>query len=145
MLKEKSSLAFRTNSKKFQFVGDAFKAVFCGNLSFNFSGKAFLNFDDFRTFGANQVVMVAIVIFTDEFKPPRAIAEIKTLDHAHFFQQVHGAIDGGKIAWSPALLHFGKNFPVGEGVGMFPQNFQDCRTGTGDFAGLSPQTILENG
>ena len=145
MFKEESSLAFRTNSEKFQFVSDAFKAVFCRNLFFNFPGKAFLNFDNFRTFGANQVVMMAIVVFTDEFKPPRAVAEIKTFDHAHFFQQVHGAIDSGKIAGSPALLDFGKNFPVGEGVGMFPQNFQDCRSWTGDFAGLSPQTILENG
>lgn len=103
---KKSSLAFRANSKKFKLVGDALEMVFGGNLFFNFLGETFINLDHFRAFGANQMMMMTIVIFTHQFKAPRAISEIKTLDHAHLFQQVHGAINRGEVALSPALVHF---------------------------------------
>jgi hypothetical protein len=44
---EKSSLAFRTNSKKFEFVGDAFKVIFSGDLFLNFLRKTFVDFNNF--------------------------------------------------------------------------------------------------
>ena len=57
-------------------------------------------------------MMVTVIVFAHQFEPACAVAEIKPFDHAHFFEQMHGAIDGGEIALSPALLHFGKDFPV---------------------------------
>jgi hypothetical protein len=59
------------------------------------------------------MMMMAIVIFADQFKTSRAVPEVKPFDHAHLFEQVHGAIDGGEIALRPALPHFSENFPIG--------------------------------
>jgi len=33
--------------------------------------------------------VMTVVIFTDKFKPRRAIAEIKPLHHAHFLEKMH--------------------------------------------------------
>ena len=79
------------------------------------------------------MVMVTIIILPHQFKTSRAIAKVKALDHAHFLQHVHGAIDGGQVAWPAALLHFQKNFPVREGMGTFAEDFQNRRTRTGNF------------
>lgn len=86
-----------------------------------------------------------VVILTYQFKTARAIAKVKALDHAHFFQHVHGAIDGGEVALFPALLHFQKNFPVRKGMKMFAEYFQDGRARAGDFARLAAQTVFQQG
>lgn len=46
-VKGESSLTFRTDSEKFQFVGDGFKTVSGGNLLFYFAGKTLFNFNHF--------------------------------------------------------------------------------------------------
>ena len=52
------------------------------------------------------MMMMSVVVLANQLEAARAIAEIKSFHHAHFFKQVHGTVDSGKIALSPALLHF---------------------------------------
>ena len=47
--REKSPLAFRTDSKKFQLVGHGLEAVFGGDPLLNFLRETFFNLHDFRT------------------------------------------------------------------------------------------------
>ena len=91
------------------------------------------------------MVMVAVVIFAHQFKASSAIAKVKPLDDPHFFQEVHGTIDGGEVALPVALSHLSQYFTIGERVGMFAQDFQDRRPRAGNFAGLTAQTFFESG
>jgi len=86
--------------------------------------------------------MVTVIVLAHQFETARAVTEIKSLHHAHFFEQVHGAIDGGKVAMSPALLHFGENFLVCQRMGMPAQDFQDGSARPGNFARLAAQTAF---
>lgn len=87
--REKFPLALRTDSEKFKLVRHGLEFVFGGDAFLDFFGKTFSNLHDFGTIRADQMMVVAVVIFTDKFKPRRAIAEIEPLDHAHLFEQVH--------------------------------------------------------
>ena len=86
---------------------------------------------------------MAVVVFANEFESRGAVAEIKSLHHAHFFQQVHGTIDGRQVAL--ALRHLGKNLPVRERMRMTPQNFKNGRARAGDFARLQAQPACQRG
>ena len=136
-------LALRANAEKFKFVGHAFKAVRGGNVRLNLAGKAFVNLDDSRTFRANQMMVMAVVALADQFKPRRAVAEIKPLDHVLFFKQVHGPINRCQI--TKTLGQRGKNLPAGERMRMRAQNFQDRLARAGDFARLPAQAAGERG
>jgi hypothetical protein len=83
------------------------------------------------------MVMVAVVIFAYEFESSGAVAEIEPLDHPHFFQEVHGTIDGGEVAIAVAFPHLNQDFAVGERMRMFPKDLQNRRARTRDFAGLT--------
>jgi hypothetical protein len=135
---EKSPLAGRADSKKFQLVGHGFEAVLSGNTRLNFTEKTLVNLDDLRAPRANQMVVMAVVALADEFKPRRAVAKIKPFYHAHLLQQVHGAINGGQIA--PAFGHGGQNLAVRQRMRMPPQNLQNGLARAGDFPGPSAQT-----
>ncbi len=108
-----------------------------------FSSPKHPNLNHLRTAGTNQMMIMAVVPFPDQFKPRRAIAEIETLDHPQLLQQMHGAINRRQIA--PAPGHGRKNFPVREGMRMLPQNFQDGRPRAGDPAGLPAQAVCQRG
>jgi hypothetical protein len=88
-------------------------------------------------------MVMTVVIFTHQFKPSRAVAEIKPLHHAHFLQQVHRPVNRGQIA--PASGQGREYFLVGERMRMPPQNPQNRLARTGDFAGVSPQTTGQRG
>ena len=136
-------LALRADAEKFQFVTDSLELVSGGNAPLNFFRKAFVNLDDFRTFRANQMMVMAVVALADEFKPRRAVAEIKPFDHAHFFEQVHGPINCGQITQTPGQR--GKNLPAGKRMRVRAQNFQDRPARAGDFARLPAQAAGERG
>jgi hypothetical protein len=140
---EKSPLTSRANTEKFQLVGDGFETVLSGDPFLNFLREAFFNLHDLRTFGADQVMVMAVVILADEFKPRRAVAEIKPLYHPHLLQQVHRTVNRGQI--TPASEHFGKNLPVRERMRVTPQNFQNGRARAGDFSRLAPQPTGQRG
>jgi hypothetical protein len=140
---EKSPLALRADSKKFKLVRHGFEFVFGGDLPLNFFRKAFFNLNDLGTIRADQMMVMAIVIFTDKFKSRRTIAKIKPLHHAHFFEQVHGTVNRRQIA--TVLWHFGKNFLVSQRMRMLPQNFQNRRARAGDFPRLPAQLACQRG
>ena len=97
-------------------MGYSFETVLGRNAFFNFFWKTFLDFDDFRAICANQMMVVSVIVFADEFEARRAVAEIEPLHHAHFFKQVHGAVNRCEVALT--LGHFRKNFPVCERMRM---------------------------
>ena len=136
-------LALRANAEKFKFVGHAFEAIRGGNARLNLAWKTFLDFDHSRTARANQMVVMAVVAFTNQFKPRRAVAEIKPLDHAHFFEQVHGPVNRRQITKS--FGQRGKNLPAGERMRVRAQGFQDCLARAGDFARLPAQAARQRG
>jgi hypothetical protein len=123
-------------------VGDAFEMVFGRNFLFNFPRKTFFNLNHFRASGANEMVMVTVVVFAHQFKAPGTVAEIEPLDHPHLFEHVHRAINRGEVALSVALSHFGQDFAIGERVRVFSEDFQDGRARARNFAGLAAQTVF---
>jgi hypothetical protein len=141
--RKKSPRAVRTDSKKFELVGYGLEAVLRGDPFFNSFRKAFFDLHDCGTFFADQMMMMAVVVFADEFEPRRAIAKIKPLHHAHFFQQVHRAVNGRQI--TPASGHLGKNLPVRERMRMVPQNFQYGRARASDLERPAPQPAGKHG
>lgn len=86
---EKSPLALRADSKKFKLMRHKLEFVFGGDALLDFFWKTFFNLHDFGTIRADQMMVMAVVVFTDKFKPRRAVAKIEPLDHAHLCEQVH--------------------------------------------------------
>ncbi len=82
----------------------ALEAVFPGDLAFDFFREAIVNLDDLRALCANQMMVMAIIALADQFKPRRAVAEIKPLHHPHFFKQMHRAVNRRQIAPRPAAF-----------------------------------------
>src|ERR1700685_3207316 len=121
--KRKSSLAIRADPKKFQLVRHGFEFIFRRNPVLDFLRKTFFNLDYFGTIRANQMMMMAVVVFADEFKPRCAVTEIKSFHHGHFFEQMHGTINRRQIAitfWKRR-----KNFLVRQWMRMCAQNLQN--------------------
>jgi len=137
------SLALRADAEELQFVADGLELVFGGDALLNFRGKAFVNLDDFRTFRANQMMVMTIVALADQFEPRRTVAEIKPLDHVHFFEQVHGPVNRRQI--TKILWQRGKNLPAGERMRMRAQNIENCLAWAGDFVRLPAQAAGERG
>jgi hypothetical protein len=134
-------LALRANAEKFKFVGYTFEAVRGGNARLNLARKTFLDFDHFRAACANQMMVMAVIAFTDQFKPRRAVAEVKPLHHPHLFEQMHGAVNRRQIALAPG--QGGEDFLVRERMRVLSKNFQDCRARAGDLPRLPAQTTRQ--
>ena len=138
-----NSLALRADAEKFQFMTDGLEFVLDGNALLNFRRKAFVNLNDPRAFRANQMMVMAVVALAHQFKPRCAVAEIKPPDHIHFFEQVHGPVNGRQITKAPGQC--GKYLPAGERMRMRAQNFENGLTRAGDFARLLTQATREHG
>jgi hypothetical protein len=141
--KEKSPLAIRADSKKFQPVGHGFEAVCSGDARFDFARKTFVNFNHFRAARADQMMVMPVIAFADELESRCAVAKVKPLHHAHFLKQVHCAVNGRQIAL--AFGYGGENFPVRQRMGVSAQNFQDRLARTRDFTRLPAQTTRQCG
>ena len=102
--------------------------------------KAVRDFDDFGAGTADEVVMM-IVAVRDEFEARRAVAEVEAMDHAHFFEEMHGAIDRGQVAF--AGRQGGEDFLGGNGVFAMAQNIENGLARSGDLAGFSAKTLGE--
>src|SRR5271155_23631 len=85
-------LAIRADAEKFKLVRHGLKTVCRGDAFLDFGGKTFLDLHNLRAARADQMMVMAVVALADEFKPRRAVAEIKPLHHPHFFKQMHGAV-----------------------------------------------------
>jgi hypothetical protein len=124
-------------------VSDGFEAVLGGNPCFNFAKETFVNLNDTSTARANQMVMMPVIAFVHEFEPGRPVAKIKPSHHAHFFQQVHGTVNGREVAL--AFGHGGQNFAVRQRMRMPPEYFQNRLARAGDFSGAPAEASGQNG
>lgn len=109
-----------------------------GDRLLQFTLKAFIDLHHIRTPRADEVMVMTVIPFMNEFKAGRAISEIETLHQAHLFQHMHGPVDGGQIAhpfWETRLYLL-----VRHRVRMLPQEFQDGLSRTGDLACILTQT-----
>jgi hypothetical protein len=136
-------LAGGANAKEFQFMGDGLEAAAGGDAFFEVACKAFLNFNDLSTLSANEVMVMAVVAFAQQFEASDAITEIKALDHTHFLEQVHGTVNGSEVAI--AFGQGGKDVFNGKGMGLVPHDFQNCLARGGELAGAAPEPIGEFG
>lgn len=136
-------LALRANAEKFKFVSHAFKTIRGGNARLNLAREAFLDFDHSRTARANQMMVMAVIAFADQFKSRRAVAKVKPLHHPHLLQQVHRTVNRRQIALP--LGHGGKNILVCERMRVLSKNFQNCRAWAGDLSRLLAQTTRQHG
>jgi hypothetical protein len=127
-------LAVRADAEKFKLMRHGLEAVCRRNPLLDLGWKTFHDLHNFRATRANQMMVMAVVVFADQFKPGRAIAKIKTLDHAHFFQQMHRTINCREVAL--VFGQSGQNFLIGQRVRMPPQNLQDRGARAGDFMRL---------
>src|SRR4051812_22013584 len=136
------SLAIRTDSKKLQPMRNAFKPGCAGNALFNLRRKTIGHFNNFRAGTAHKVV-VMIVVVRNEFETRRAIAKIETMDHAHFFQQMHRPINGHEIAFTRRKRS--QNLFAVNRVFLLAQDVEDRLARPGDFARFSPKLVSEGG
>ena len=91
--------------------------------------KTIINFDNFFALIADQMMMVSVVIATEQFITCRAVAEIKSLNHLHRLQEAHRSIDGRKIAKLTELL---MDFADGDWMFLAAQQIQDELARSGD-------------
>jgi hypothetical protein len=133
-------LAFGANTEKFQLVRHPFETVCRRDARLDFTGKTLLNFHHPRTARADQMMVMPIIAFTNQFKSRGAVAEVKSLDHPHRFEQMHGAINRCQVTGTPVSAQGGQNFPIRERMRMLPESFQNGGTRAGDFSRLLAQT-----
>ena len=110
-------LTIRTQSEEFQ-PGDTLLEV---------SGKAFADFHHGAAFEANKVMMMTIVVLTEQFKARGAIAKIEALHHRHFFKQTQRSINRAEIA-----IKLPVDLACGERVIFAAQHFQNQLTRPGN-------------
>ena len=77
-------LAIRADAEKFKAMRDALETGRAGDFLFEVGRKTVGDLNDFRADSANQVMMM-IVAIRHEFEARCAVAEIKAMNHAHFF------------------------------------------------------------
>ena len=75
-----------TDAEEFQLVSDCLKAVAGRDPLLEFAHRAFIDFDHFRAAGADQVMMMAVIAFLEQFETSRTVAEIKFLHHSHLLE-----------------------------------------------------------
>ena len=68
------------------------------------------------------MMMVPVIVATEQFIAPRAVAEIKAFHHPHGFQQVKRAVDGRQIA---KITEFLVDFARAGWMFLVPQKVQD--------------------
>ena len=128
------SLAIGADPEEFEFVGHCLEAVPFGDGAFEFVLKAFVNLHDARAFRADQMMMVRVLLGSNEFESRDSIAEIKSSGQPHFFKHVHRSIDCGKIAHANRQCRM--DFFVRERVGVLPEQIEKRLSRSGDLAGL---------
>jgi hypothetical protein len=89
-----------TDTEEFESMCHGFVAVAPGNSRLLILRKTLLNFHYLGATRANQVMMMTIVAFLEQFMAGNAIAKVKSLHDADFFQQTHAAVDRGEIAFT---------------------------------------------
>ncbi len=135
----KISLAARTDPEELELVGDGLEAVASRNFFLEFAGKALVNFHHPAAAGADQVMVVAIVPFSQQLEPRDAVPQIKAFDDFHPLQQVHRTINRGEVAFVP--WEGREDFLVGKRVRLMAEYLQNRLTRPGDFVRLTAQPL----
>src|SRR4051794_19889178 len=93
-----SFLARRADPEEFEFVADAFKPVASGDFILQFFGEALFDFDDHCAFRADQVMMMVVTLFANQFISGAAIAKMVAGNETHALEQMDRTINCGQIA-----------------------------------------------
>ena len=91
-------LARRANAEEFELVCHGLESALGSYFLLELSGKALVNFNHFRATRANQVMMMAIIAFPQQFEPGNPIAEVETFHHFHGFEHPHRTVNSRQIA-----------------------------------------------
>jgi hypothetical protein len=120
-------------------MGDALESVIAGDSGFQFRRETFLKLDDGGAIDADQMVMMPVFALPDELEPGSAVPEIEALHDAHFFQEMHRAVNGGQIAiFAPKA---GSHFFDVERMRMALQDFEDGLPLAGQLAGFAAEPL----
>lgn len=123
------SLAGGANPKKFKFMGDGLEPVAGSDALLEVGGEAIFNFHDLGATGANEVVVMVVAAFGNQFEAGGAIAKIETLNQAHFLEEMHRAVNGGEVAAS--FRHFFLQLADGDWVGLCAEEIENRTAGGG--------------
>jgi len=94
--------------------------------------KTLIHLDDHFAPGTDQMMVMTIIPFHDQFKSGRAIAKIKPTHQTHVLQGVQVSVHRRQIA--ALLAQGGMDFPVAHRVLMTAQDLQDGLPRTSDLA-----------
>jgi len=94
------ALTIRAKAEKLELVRHRLEAALTRNFLFELATEAFVNLDNFRALRADQVVVMPIVAFPQQFESGDAVTQVKPLYDSHFLQQVHRAVNRGQVAIS---------------------------------------------
>jgi hypothetical protein len=90
-------LTFGADSEELELVGDGDESASFRYASFDLRGETIFDLNYLRASCANEMVVVTIVPFGQQFEPSQAVPEIIAFDHLHPLQQVNGSIDGRQV------------------------------------------------
>jgi hypothetical protein len=127
-------LALGTNAEKLKFVRDPGEAVAGRDLCFQFGGEAVIDFHDFGTAGANQMMMMPAIRVPVQFVTGRSVTKIEALHNSHPLEHLDGTINRCEIA--RGVAHHLVNLPNGRGMILCFQQLQDRPARAGHFPGL---------
>lgn len=137
-----SRLHFDTSaaeSEELKAVGNLRETVAPGHCGLEFGGKALFNLDDEGTSGADQVMVVAILPFRNQFKTGCAIPKVEPAHESHFLEGVEVSVNGGEVA---ALISQGLvDFSIRQGMLVSAKDVQNGLSRSGDLAGVFPQFV----
>ena len=125
-------LAIRANSEELEFVDYGFEAAVQGNAIVEVGHGTVFDLNHARTAQTNEMMVMAVITFREQFEPRDTVAKIKPLDHGHAFQQMDRTINRRQITVS--LWQRRKNFFDGEWMRVSSQDIQNRLPGPGHLA-----------
>jgi hypothetical protein len=135
-------LTLRAGPEELELVGNPTETVPPADFLLKIVHQAFLELYDPGAALADQVMVMTVVSFSQELKAGHAVAEFVALNHAHAFEEVKGAINGGQIAAIGERL---VNVAYSQGVVFLAEQVQDGLARTGELAGATPETAGQLG
>lgn len=108
-----------------------------------FAHDAITDLDDVRTPGANQMVLVSVMVILQQRESRHAIAKVKPFHHPQPFQQSKRPVNRGQIA--PARWQMAEDFPAGKRSCLFAQHAQDRLARSRQLAGFAAQAVVPAG
>lgn len=130
-------LAGGANPEELQPMRYRFKAVARGNPGLQFQDGALFDFDDLGTARANQVVVVAIISFAQQFVSGGTVPEVEPLHQVQFLEQRDGSVYGHEIG--VPFGQGGMNVLDGERMLSAAEHLENRLAGSREAPGTSPE------